>query len=48
MGLSVQRNYVNLLKNEMDIVYILNIGFKKVKFLCKLKFIYNIFGKSDK
>ena len=41
----VQRNYLNLLSKEMDIVYILNIRFKKMIVLCKILFMYNLFDK---
>ena len=30
MVLFVQRNYLNILSNEMDIVYILNIKYRKM------------------
>ena len=31
---SVQRNYLNILKNDMDIAYILNIKYKKNDSFC--------------
>ena len=36
-------SYLNLLKNEMDIVYILNVGFKKNDSFCARYCLYILY-----
>ena len=43
MDVPVQRNYLNLLQNEMDIVYILNIKYKKNDSFCARYCLYIIY-----